>query len=157
MRRETVLAGILVVAAVGLVRATPVLADSLSIGVRTDSLRLGINIGATPRVVAIPGTPVYHVPSMPYNYFIYGGHYYLFHEGMWLSAASYNGPWTAIAIERVPRPILGVPVEYYKRPPGHWKKHGPPPWAQATGHEKKEHEKKHEKKEHGKKKWGDDD
>ena len=157
MRRETVLAGILVVAAVGLVRATPVLADSLSIGVRTDSLRLGINIGAPPRVVAIPGTPVYHVPSMPYNYFIYGGHYYLFHEGMWLSAASYNGPWTAIAIERVPRPILGVPVEYYKRPPGHWKKHGPPPWAQANGHEKKEHEKKHEKKEHGKKKWGDDD
>jgi hypothetical protein len=157
MRRGTVLAGILVLVAVGLVHATPVLADSLSIGVRTNSVNLGINIGAPPRVVAVPGTPVYHVPSMPYNYFVYAGHYYLFHEGMWLSAASYNGPWTVIALERVPQPILGVPVEYYKRPPGHWKKHGPPPWAQAMGHEKKEHEKKDHEKKHGKKKGGDDD
>ncbi len=50
--------------------------------------------------------------------------------------------WTVIAIDRVPRPILGVPVQYYQAPPTHWKqKQGPPPWAAAKGHaKKKEHD-----------------
>lgn len=157
MRRGIVLAGIFVAAAAGLLQATPALADSLRIGVRTDNVSLGISVGTPPPVVAVPGTPVYHAPGVPYNYFVYGGHYYLFHEGMWLSAVSHNGPWTVIALERVPRPILTVPVEYYKRPPGHWKKHGPPPWAQAKGHDKKEHAKKeHEQRAHGKNKWEHD-
>lgn len=157
MRRGTVLRGIIVVAAVGLLQATPALADSLSIGVRTNSVNLGVNIGSPPPVVVVPGTPVYHAPSLPYNYFVYSGHYYLFHEGMWLSAVSYNGPWTVIALERVPRPILAVPVDYYKRPPGHWKKHGPPPWAQAHGHDKREDDKRgHDQRHHGKSKWGYD-
>ena len=52
-------------------------------------------------------------------------------------------------LERVPRPVLGVPGAYYKAPPGHWKqKHGPPPWAQAKGHAKQ--------KGHGKQKGYDD-
>lgn len=152
MRRRTVLTAILVAAVVGLVQATPTLADSLSIGVRTDSMHLGVNIGSPPPVVVVPGTPVYHAPNLPYNYFVYGGRYYLFHDDMWLSAVSYNGPWTVISLQRVPPPILAVPVEYYKRPPGHWKKHGPPPWAPAKGHDKRDYDKK----EHGKKRWEDD-
>ncbi len=111
------------------------------------TVSLDINIGSPPRFVVVTGTPVYYAPSVSYNYFFYDRRYYLFHNELWFSAAYHNGPWTAIAFERVPRPILAVPVEYYKRPPGHWKKHGPPPWAQARGHEKKEH---------GKKKWDDD-
>jgi hypothetical protein len=156
MRRGTVLAGILVAAAAILLQAAPTPAGSLSIGVRADSLSLGVNIGASPRLVAVPGTPVYHAPSLPHDYFFYGKKYYLFHDGMWLSAAYYNGPWTVIALERVPRPVLAVPVEYYKRPPGHWKKHGPPPWALAKGHDKYD-KKEHEREEHGKKKWKDHD
>ncbi len=153
MRRATFLLIGLMVATVCAVQARPALADSLSIGVQTDSLNLGINIGRPPQVVVVPGTPVYQAPSVPYNYFVYHDHYYLFHEGMWLSAVHYNGPWTVIALERVPQPILTVPVNYYKVPPGHWKeKHGPPPWAQANGHDKKEHGKK----EHGKKRGPDD-
>jgi hypothetical protein len=109
---------------------------------------IDLNIGTRPQFVAVSGIPVYYAPSVSYNYFYYGKRYYLFHGEVWFSATSYNGPWTAVALERVPGPILTVPVEYYKRPPGHWKKHGPPPWAQAKGHEKKEH---------GKKKWEDDD
>lgn len=143
MRRGTVIRGIVVMAVGGLLHATPALADSLSIGVRTNSVNLGINIGSPPQFVVVPGTPVYHAPSLPYNYFVYSGHYYLFHEGMWLSAVHFNGPWTVIALERVPQPILTVPVNYYRVPPGHWKeKHGPPPWAKAKGHDKKEHGKK---------------
>jgi hypothetical protein len=149
MRRLTILMGILALAAVGLLEAGPVRADSFSIGVQTDSLRLGVNIGERPPLAVVPGTPVYHAPSLPHNYFVYRQHYYLFHDGVWFSSVHYNGPWTAIALERVPQPILAVPMNYYKAPPGHWKKkHGPPPWAQANGHGKKEH---------GKKKWEDDD
>jgi len=36
----------------------------------------------------------------------------------------------------VPRPILGVPVSYYRNRPDHWKQHGPPPWAEAKGRDK---------------------
>ncbi len=155
MRQGTVLRAMLIVLVVGLLQATPALGDSLSIGVRTNSVNLGINIGGPPQFVAVPGTAVYHAPSLPYNYFVYSGHYYLFHEGMWLTSVSYNGPWTVIALERVPRPILAVPVQYYKRPPHHWEKHGPPPWAKAYGHDKDQRE--HGKQEHGKKKWEDRD
>jgi len=103
------------------------------------TVNLDINIGAPPRFVVVAGTPVYYAPSVSYNYFFYNGGYYLYHNELWFSAPYYNGPWTAIAFERVPPPILVVPVEYYRRPPGHWKKHGPPPWAEARGHEEREH------------------
>jgi hypothetical protein len=57
-------------------------------------------------------------------------------------------------VERVPRPILGVPVDYYRNRPDHWKQHGPPPWAQAKGRDKdKGYEKEKGRgggKEHGK-------
>lgn len=115
------------------------------------TVNVDISIEAPPRFVLVTGTPVYYAPSVSYNYFSYGGRYYLFHNELWFSSVYYNGPWTAIAFEYVPRPILTVPVEYYRRPPGHWKKHGPPPWAEARGHEKKEHDRKdHDKK------WHDD-
>lgn len=109
------------------------------------NLTVGINIGSPPQFAVVPGTPVYYAPSVPYNYFFYGGQYYLFHNEVWFSAAYYNGPWTVIALERVPQPILVVPVNYYRVPPGHWKtRSGPPPWAPAKGYGK------------NKKKWDDD-
>ena len=154
MRRVSVVVGIFVAAAVCLLQAAPASADSLSIGVQTSSLNLGINIGGPPQVEVVPGTPVYRAPSVPYNYFVYQHRYYLFHEGTWFRAVHYNGPWTVIALERVPQPILVVPVNYYRVPPGHWKeKHGPPPWA----HEREHYKKEHGKKEHGKNRGHGDD
>jgi len=110
---------------------------------RATDVHIGINIGpppvvveAPPPLVVVPRTPVYYAPSVPYNYFYYGGGYYTFHDGNWFYAGSFNGPWSFVAIERVPRPILAVPVGYYKVKPGHWKEHGPPPWAgHGRGHE----------------------
>jgi hypothetical protein len=94
-----------------------------------------ISIGSRPALAVVPGTSVYYSPHVSYNYFAYGKHFYLYHDEMWLRAGSHNGPWTVIALEQVPRPILAVPVKYYKAPPEHWKKkHGPPPWAHAKGH-----------------------
>jgi len=97
-----------------------------------------INIGRRPALAVVPGTSVYYAPHVSYNYFAYGGRFYVYQHDVWLAARAYNGPWAVVAIERVPRPILGVPVAYYKAPPRHWKhKHGPPPWAHAKGHAKK--------------------
>lgn len=151
MRSTILFATILGMAAAGLPLPGPTMADNLSVGIRTDGLSLGINIGEPPKLVVVPGTPVYHVPTVNYNYFFYDGRYYLFHSGAWYFSAFYNGPWTVVALQQVPQAILTVPVEYYRVPPGHWKKkHGPPPWAAAGGQGK-------DKKNKGKKKWKDDD
>lgn len=124
--------------------AGPAVADNVSIGISTPSVNLGLNIGSPPPLVVVSGTPVYHAPSVPHNYFFYSGYYYLFHEGTWFYSVHYNGPWAGLVIHQVPRPILTVPVSYYKVPPGHAKKLGPPPWA-GRGKGKAKH-----------KKWKDD-
>ena len=111
-------------------------AQNVSIGISTPSVNFGLNIGAPPPLVAVPGLPVYQAPSVPDNYFVYQGYYYLYHGGTWHYSRHYNGPWMALMIHQVPQPILAVPVPYYKKPPSHWKKHGPPPWAVAKGYDK---------------------
>lgn len=95
---------------------------------------IGINIGipapppivitAPPRLVVVPGTAVSYAPALPHNYFFYGRRYYVLHQGAWFFAPAHHGPWTFIAPERVPRPLLRVPVAYYRVPPGHLKKAG---------------------------------
>jgi hypothetical protein len=83
-------------------------------------------VPAPPSLVVVPGTPVYYAPALPYNYFVYHGQYYVFHEGAWFRAKGHGGPWVFVAPHAVPRPVLAVPVAYYKVPPGHLKKGGPP-------------------------------
>jgi hypothetical protein len=127
-------------------------ADNVSIGISTPSVNFGLNVGSKPPLVAVPGLPVYHAPAVAHNYFVYGGYYYLFHEGTWFYSSYYNGPWFSLVIHQVPRPILAVPVAYYKKvPPGHWKKSGPPDW---DDHEKGKGKHKHK---HKNKHKGDDD
>ena len=108
-------------------------AQSVSIGVQTNNVQLGINLGPTPPpLVAVPGAPpqsVYYAPNLPYNYFVYQNVYYLYHDARWFRARHYDGPWRAIAIDDVPRPILAVPGEHYRNHPERWAHHGPPPWA----------------------------
>jgi hypothetical protein len=82
-----------------------------------------------PQLVVVPGTSVYYAPDVSGNLFVYKGRYYTMANGVWLMAPAYHGPWVVIQIGKVPAPVLAVPVEYYKIPPGHLKKKGPPPWA----------------------------
>lgn len=127
MKRVFMLAGILVAATLGIIPGS---------GLAHTAVHFGIQIGAPPQLAVVPGTPVYYAPPLLYNYFLYGERYYLFHNGAWFFAPTYNGPWTVTAVHYVPRPILRVPVAYYPAPP-HWRRHGPPPWAHAWGHGKK--------------------
>ncbi len=110
--------------------------QNVSVAIGTPSVNFGLTIGSPPPLVAVPGLPVYQAPSVPDNYFVYQGYYYLYHEGNWYYSPHYNGPWISLVIHQVPRPILAVPVPYYKKPPPHWKKHGPPPWAEARGYDR---------------------
>lgn len=135
MKRALVLV-VSVVAATSSLMVTPV-------PVHADNFSIGINVGAPPAIVlpappplvVVPGTPVYYAPSLSVNFFAYGGQYYSHHNGAWFVAASYAGPWSFIAVERVPQPVLAVPVTYYKVPPGHLKKgggHRPGPVAEEV-------------------------
>jgi hypothetical protein len=91
-----------------------------------------IVLTAPPPLVVVPGTSVYYAPDVPTDYFFHKGRYYTVANGVWSMAPAYNGPWAVIQIGQVPPPVLAVPVEYYKIPPGHLKKKGPP-WA-GQGH-----------------------
>ena len=94
-----------------------------------------IVLTAPPQLVVVPGTPVYYAPDVSANLFFYKGRYYTVANGVWAMAPAYTGPWAVIQIGQVPAPVVAVPIEYYKIPPGQLKKHGPPPWA-SQGHGK---------------------
>jgi hypothetical protein len=105
-------------------------AASLTAAPASAQVSVNVNIGpppiifhAPPRVVVVPKTPVAYVPDTTYNVFLYQDRYWSFHEGHWFLASSHRGPWVTVNIGQVPQPLLGVPVRYYKVPPGH-AKHG---------------------------------
>ena len=76
-----------------------------------------IVIESPPRLVVVPGAPVVrYAPDVDYNYFTYGGRYYTTRDDGWYASSSYGGPWTYVERSRLPRPLLGVPVKYYREP-----------------------------------------
>jgi len=80
-------------------------------------------IAAPPAVVLIPSTYVYFVPDVGVDIFFYHGHWYRPHHGHYYRATSYDGPWVSIAHSAVPRPILYVPSDFRRVPPGHQRIH----------------------------------
>ena len=88
-------------------------------------------IVAQPVLVPVQASPVYYAPSYGPDLFFYDGRYYTVRDDQWFYAARVNTPWVAIAIGKVPRQILAVPVAYYRVPPGHMKHNGHCPPGQA--------------------------
>lgn len=85
-------------------------------------VRVNINLGAPPQLVPVPAAPnVAYAPRVEANYFSYGGQYYVFDNGAWHVSRGYNGPWVVVAPEYVPRPLLSVPVQYYRHTPRAWR------------------------------------
>ena len=139
MKHVFVFTGFVTLATVLAVMPVPVKADSVSIGITIGPSPPppppAFVLATPPALVIVPGTPVYHAPSAKVNFFAYGRRYYTYHNGAWFAATAHNGPWTFIATEYVPQPVLAVPASFYKMPPGHMKKvGGQPPWA---GHGKR--------------------
>jgi hypothetical protein len=100
---------------------------------------IGIHLPAPPRLVIVPEVRmVQYVPAAPANLFFYSNQYWAFANGGWHVGAGHNGPWIVVAPQFVPRPVLLVPVNYYRVPPGHWKqwqKQQPPRWGNEWGRE----------------------
>jgi hypothetical protein len=97
---------------------------------------IGIRLPRDPRLVIIPDTPVYYAPNVDANYFRYGKDYWVFKDGQWYVARKSRGPWSRVEHERVPTPILRVPVRYYRDAPQDWRDHAPhhpPRWEPQYG------------------------
>ena len=115
-------------------------------GVARGDTSININIGppppivlaAPPPLVVVPGVPVVsYAPSVAVDLFFVDHRWYYSHGGHWWAGPTYRGPWTYVAVGSLPRPIVAVPVRYYKVPPGHLKKGpgaGPPGHAKGKGH-----------------------
>jgi hypothetical protein len=102
------------------------------------NVSIGINIPSYPRLVAVPGYPVYYAPTVDANYFFYDGLYWVFNGDQWLSSSWYNGPWRAVGPDYVPVYLWQVPVRYYRRPPAYfhnWRHDAAPRWGDHWGRE----------------------
>jgi len=100
------------------------------------SVDVGIHLGSPPTLVPVPSSPVMYAPSVPGNFFFYAGRYYVFRKGVWYLGPRHDGPWAVVAPEFVPRPLLGVPVRYYRVPPAEWRRwhaEAAPRWEPAYG------------------------
>jgi hypothetical protein len=102
-------------------------------------VEIGIHLPAPPPLVVVPRVPsVRYVPQASFNLFVYGGQYWAFVDGGWYVSAAHHGPWMVVAPQFVPRPLLLVPVRYYRARPSHWKQwhhQAPPRWDREWGRE----------------------
>ncbi|MFI5370479.1 MAG: hypothetical protein ACHQ52_02900 [Candidatus Eisenbacteria bacterium] len=72
----------------------------------------------SPDWVYVPGPQVYVVNDnrVGYDYFRYGGMFYIYNDGWWYRARSYRGPFVAVETRYVPRPIFAMNDRQY-----HWR------------------------------------
>ena len=111
---------------------------NFNIGTFVPGASLGIDMPTYPRMVQIPGNPVYYNPQLNANYFFYDGMYWLFKGDRWYSGSWYNGPWQNVGPNNVPLAMWRVPVRYYRQPPGYfrgWSGDKPPRWDDHWGPE----------------------
>jgi hypothetical protein len=119
------------------------------------TVRIGVGINAPapvvvyrrePRWVLNPEERVYVVddPGLGYDYFRYGGWYWIYDNDRWYRASRYNGPFVGVRADIVPEPIWRMGGRYRWRhqpaalPPGLARKYArtggvPPGWARRGG------------------------
>jgi hypothetical protein len=129
MTRAVVIATLLAAGVVAPVRGDAQVSVNVNIGPPPP-----IVVAAPPPLVVVPAVPqVLYAPSLQVDVFVFGGRWYYLYGDHWFVGPSHRGPWSPIAIAHVPRPVLAVPVAYYKVPPGHLKHVGAGPPGHAKG------------------------
>jgi hypothetical protein len=90
-----------------------------------------LHFGARPHYSVVHG--VWVIDRRAYgsdcDVFAYGGNWYAYSGGYWYRAPSYDGPYVAVEVRRVPSRIFQVPERHWKHhphggPPGQTKRHG---------------------------------
>jgi hypothetical protein len=68
----------------------------------------------------IPGTSLYYVEGVSPEVFFFGGNFYAQFGGAWHLSPDYQGPWTAVPPDTLPKPLKGQTPSALKRraPPG---------------------------------------
>lgn len=113
----------------------------VSVRIGIPGISIGINVPAYPRLVRVPGHPVYYDPGINLNLFFYDGLYWVLRGDDWYVSSWYNGPWDWVDPYDVPLYVLRVPVRYYRVPPPYfqgWYVDAPPRWSEHWGHEWKD-------------------
>ena len=119
-----------------LIAALALVLCSITASLAQVSVSIGINLGAYPQLVRVPGYPVYYAPQVNSNYFFYDGMYWVYAYDNWYASTWYNGPWELVAPDFVPLYVLRVPVRYYQRAPVYfrgWRSDAPPRWGDHWG------------------------
>src|SRR5689334_14128401 len=57
---------------------------------------------APPTMVLMPEPQTYVAVGVPYDIYFVSGHYYYLHGGHWFWGPRYEGPWTYVAVEKLP-------------------------------------------------------
>lgn len=106
------------------------------IGLSAPGISIGINLSSYPRMVRVPGYPVYYASDANANLFFYDGIWWVYQGSNWYSSSWYNGPWELVSPDFVPLYVLRVPVGFYRSPPHYfqgWSHQAPPRWNDHWG------------------------
>lgn len=71
-------------------------------------------LASAPRLVALPGSSVFHAPNKPYTLLAYAGRYYRLYHGTWFGSTGPGAAWSVIAADRVPNAVLAVRTTFAK-------------------------------------------
>ena len=71
-------------------------------------------LASAPRLVALPGSPVFHAPSKPYALLAYADRYYRLYHGTWFRSTGPGAAWSVIAADRLPNAVLAVRTTFAK-------------------------------------------
>lgn len=111
---------------------------SIGVGIEMPGVSIGINMPSYPKLVRVPGHPVFYAPRATHNFFFFDGLYWVLIGDNWYASSWYDGPWDWVAPDYVPVYLLRVPVRYYRRPPPYfrgWRNDAPPRWGDRWGHD----------------------
>src|SRR5689334_16859550 len=90
------------------------LALVLGLGVAARPARAQVNINvrigepppvvvySPPTMLLLPEPQMYVAVGVPYDIYFVSGRYYYLHQGHWFWGPAYGGPWTYVAVERLP-------------------------------------------------------